>query len=86
MQAYSGRLPAWGERPTKMNLVEENKNNGNNECNKCITISLTRENLETISMALRFTAACLDPESMHLLDEIANVLTIIDNKLEEIDK
>jgi hypothetical protein len=53
-----------------------------------ITISLTRENLETIGMSLSFMKSCLDSESesSHLLYRITNVLTIIDNKLHEPDR
>jgi hypothetical protein len=60
-----------------------NGNDSSNSSNKRITISLTRENLKTISLALRFTTGCLDSESIHLLGQITAVRTTIDNKLEE---
>jgi hypothetical protein len=46
-----------------------------------ITLTLNKEELQTIHMSLKFTIACLDSESMHLLSEMTAVLAKVEDKL-----
>lgn len=49
-----------------------------------LSLAVTKEDLQIIDMALKFTIAYLDSESIHLLNQMTSILAKVEDKLNSI--